>query len=502
MSAPAPKRPKRVVIAGGGTAGWVAATALVRQLGELVQVTLVESDAIGAIGVGESTVPTARAFHEFLKIDERAFMSATLATFKLGISFEGWGREGDRYIHSFGTMPLRTWTADFQHFWLEARSRGEAADIGAYYLEHEAARLHKMDLSSQPKLSYSYQLDATLYSRFLRRIAENDGCVRREGKIAGVDRHPESGDIAALVMEDGTRIAGDLFLDCTGFRSMLVGQELETPFEDWLHWLPCDSAWATQLENRGDYHPYTRCITHGAGWEWRIPLQHRMGSGFVFSSEHLDAEEGKAQFLDSLGEAPLRDPRLVRFRAGRRRDPWVRNCVAIGLADGFVEPLESTAIHLIMIGVTRLLQLFPFGEDMEGQRTRYNEMARSEIERIRDFVILHFHLTERDDTRFWNYVRTMSVPDSLRERIEAFAEGAIAWQSVEEIFRVDSWIQVCLGQRLTPKSWHRLGALLPEGRLKRELEEVRLRIERAVQAMPTHQQFVERYAPGAAAPTA
>ena len=489
--------PARVVVAGGGTAGWITATALARQLGSLVQVTLVESEEIGTIGVGESSVPTAHSFHEYLKIDQRAFMSASRATFKLGISFENWARDGDRYIHSFGTMPLRTWTTDFQHFWLEARARGEADEIGAYYLEHEAARLHKMDLASRPRPNYAYHLDASLYARFLRRIAENDGCVRREGKIASVERNGENGDIAALVMEDGERIEGDLFVDCTGFRSVLLGQTLETPFEDWLHWLPNDSAWATQSEAVEPPYPYTRSIAHGAGWQWRIPLQHRMGAGFVFSSGHLDADKARSQFLDELEGAPLRDPHQIRFRAGRRRNAWVGNCVGSGLASNFVEPLESTTIHLIMIAVTRLIQLFPFGKDWEAQRRRFNQLAQSEIERIRDFIILHYKLTERDDTSFWNYCRTMDIPDSLRERIEAFAESALAWQSVEEIFRADSWIQVCLGQRLTPRSWHRLGALMSDGRLKQSLEEIHTRVAATVERMPTHQQFLERYCPAA-----
>jgi len=486
-------KPMRVVVAGGGTAGWITATALVRQLGSLVKVTLVESEEIGTIGVGESSVPTARAFHEFLKIDQQAFMTASRAAFKLGISFENWGRQGDRYIHSFGTMPLRTWTTEFQHFWLEAGAKGEAADIGAYYLEHEAARLHRMDLAGDPPLNYAFHLDATLYARFLRRIAENDGCVRREGKIATVERDGESGNITALAMEDGGRVEGDLFIDCTGFRSVLLGQTLETSFEDWLHWLPNDSAWATQAESVEAAYPYTRSIAHGAGWQWRIPLQHRMGAGFVFSSDHLDIDTARTQFLDSLEGKPLRDPHLIRFRAGRRQNSWVGNCVGIGLASNFVEPLESTTIHLIMIAVTRLMQLFPFGDDWEPQRRRFNEMGRTEIERIRDFIILHYHLTERDDTSFWNYVRTMSVPDSLRERIEIFAEGAVAWQSVEEIFRIDSWIQVCLGQRLNPKSWHRLGALMAPGRLRDTLADIKARIDQRVASMPSHQDFINRY---------
>ena len=486
-------KPVHVVVAGGGTAGWVAATALVRQLGSLVKVTLVESEEIGTIGVGESTVPTARAFHEFLKIDQQAFMRASRASFKLGISFENWAREGDRYIHSFGAMPLRTWVADFQHFWLEARARGEAADIGAYYLEHEAARLHRMDLSGDPKLNYAFHVDASLYARFLRRIAENDGCVRKEGKIARVERHGENGHIAALVMEDGERIAGDFFIDCTGFRSVLLGQTLETPFEDWLHWLPNDSAWATQMKSVAPAYPYTRAIAHGAGWQWRIPLQHRMGAGFVFSSDHLNADTALANFHASMEGKPLRDPFLIRFRAGRRKSAWVGNTVGIGLAGGFVEPLESTTIHLIMIAVTRLLQLFPFGQDWESQRRRFNEMAQTELERIRDFIVLHYHLTERDDTSFWRHVRTMSIPDSLRERMEIFAESAMAWQSTEEIFRVDSWLQVMLGQRLTPKSWHRLGALMAPGRLRDTLAGIKAQVDRRVASMPSHQTFIDDY---------
>jgi tryptophan halogenase len=493
MTTPAPVR---VVVAGGGTAGWVTATALARQLGRLVEVTLVESEEIGTIGVGESTIPTARSFHEFLKIDQQAFMTASRATFKLAISFENWARQGDRYLHSFGTMPLKTWVADLQHFWLEARARGEAGEIGEYYLEHEAARLHRMDLGGEPRLNYAYHVDASLYARFLRRIAETDGAKRVEGKIARVERDGESGDIVALVMEDGSRVEGDLFVDCTGFRSLLLGQAMETPFEDWLHWLPNDSAWATQSESVEPAFPYTRAIAHGAGWQWRIPLQHRMGAGFVFSSAHLDADRALEQFRASLEGKPLRDPFLIRFRAGRRDKAWVGNCVGIGLAGGFVEPLESTTIHLIMIAVTRLIQLFPFGGDCAARRAQFNALAQNEVERVRDFIVLHYHLTERDDTSFWNHVRSMDIPDTLRERMACFAEAAQAWQSTSEIFRVDSWIQVMLGQRLQPASWNRMAALMSEGRLKQTLAELGARVARRVEVMPSHQAFLDGYCSG------
>jgi len=492
MTAPAPVR---VVVAGGGTAGWIAATALARQLGRLVDVTLVESEEIGTIGVGESTIPTARAFHDLLKIDQRAFMQASQASFKLGISFEGWARAGDRYIHSFGTAPLRTWVADFQHFWLEANARGEAGPIGEYYLEHEAARGHCFTLEGEPALNYAYHLDAGLYARFLRQIAENDGVTRREGKIGSVELHGETGDIAALVMEDGSRIEGDLFVDCTGFRALLVGQALGTGFEDWSDWLPTNAAWAAPTESVGEPHPYTRAIAHPEGWRWRIPLQHRMGNGLVFCTGHTEPEAALEQFTGALEGKLLRDPFLVRFKTGRRQKAWVRNCVALGLSSGFIEPLESTAIHLIMIAATRLIQLFPFGPDCSAQRERFNEMAESEIAQVRDFVILHYHLTERDDSELWRYLRAMDIPDTLRERMESFAQAAHAWQATNEIFRVDSWVQVMLGQRLQPRAWHRIGALMSEGRLKRTLADLGGGIAKTVDAMPRHGDFLDRYCP-------
>jgi tryptophan halogenase len=353
-----------------------------------------------------------------------------------------------------------------------------------------------MDLGGEPRLNYAYHVDASLYARFLRQIAETDGARRVEGKIARVERDGESGDIAALVMEDGRRIEGDLFVDCTGFRSLLLGQTMETPFEDWLHWLPNDSAWATQSESVEPAYPYTRAIAHGAGWQWRIPLQHRMGAGFVFSSAHLEADKALDQFRASLEGKPLRDPFLIRFRAGRRDKAWVGNCVGIGLAGGFVEPLESTTIHLIMIAVTRLIQLFPFGGDHAARRAQFNALAQNEVERVRDFIVLHYHLTERHDTSFWNHVRTMDIPDTLRERMTCFAEGAQAWQSTSEIFRVDSWIQVMLGQRLQPASWSRMGALMSEGRLKQTRAELGAGVARRVEGMPSHQAFLDGYCSG------
>ncbi|QIK77749.1 tryptophan 7-halogenase [Sphingomonas piscis] len=486
-------RVKRVVIAGGGTAGWVAAFGLVRQLGPLLDITLIESDEIGTVGVGESTIPTAHTFHKYMGIDERAFMSATNSTFKLGISFENWAHDGDRYIHSFGTLGRGTWLADFHHFWLQARAQGFAADIGDYCLEHQAAAAEKFAIGEQASVNYAYHLDATPYGQYLRTLAEARGVKRVEGKIRSVQQHAASGDIEALELESGERIEGDLFIDCTGFRGLLIEQTLKAGFEDWDHWLPTDSALPVQTESVGAPRPYTRAVAHRAGWRWQIPLQHRVGNGLVFSSAHMSEEEARALFATELEGTPLFEPRLIRFKAGRRRKSWVKNCIALGLSSGFVEPLESTSIHLIMIAVTRLLQMFPFGGVTPDVRDRFNHMADREIIGIRDFIILHYHATERDDSEFWRYVRTMDVPDTLKERMELFREHAHAYQDSHDLFRVDSWVQVLLGQRIEPQCWHQVARTMSDDQLKGALGALQSNIAKAVQAMPQHGTFLPRY---------
>ena len=488
MSEPAPVR---VVIAGGGTAGWIAAAAIARQLGRLVQVTLVESDAIGTVGVGEATIPTARSFHQLLRIDEAAFMRATGATFKLGISFENWGSEGERYLHSFGTVPMKTWVAEFQHFWLEAQARGFAEPVGAYCLEHEAALAGRVSREGEGATNYAYHLDAGRYAAFLRQIAETEGAARIEGRIAAVQR-AENGDIASLALEDGQRVEGDLFIDCTGFRALLIEGELEAGFEDWSHWLPMDGAFAMQTRLEGDPVPYTRAIAHAAGWQWRIPLQHRMGNGCVFTSAHMQADEARELLLRTTTGKALTEPRLVRFTTGKRRRVWDRNVVALGLSSGFVEPLESTSIHLFMAGVTKLIQQFPFGPASEVQRARYNRMADAEIDRVRDFVILHYKLNQRPEP-FWQGMAALDVPDTLAERIALFAEQAEAWQAADDLFRVDSWMQVMLGQNLRPASWHRLARLVSDEKLRGNLMGLRQRVQTRLAAMPSHQSTIDTF---------
>jgi tryptophan halogenase len=423
-------------------------------------------------------------------VDEREFVSATKSTFKLGISFENWGGSGDRYIHSFGTLGRGTWTADFHHFWLEARSRGGAREIGEYCLEHQAAAEGKFATSPGSTLNYAYHLDATAYGQYLRGLAEKLGVRRIEGKIDEVVQNSESGDIETLRLDNGTCVEGDLFIDCTGFRGLLIEQTLKAGFEDWTKWLPTDSALPVQTESVGPPRPFTRAIAHQAGWRWMIPLQHRVGNGLVFASAFMDEESARSILAEGLEGAALVEPRLIRFKAGRRRKSWVNNCVAIGLSSGFIEPLESTSIHLIMIAVTRLLQNFPFGGISAALRDRFNFQADREIVGIRDFIILHYHATERDDSEFWRHCRNMEIPDSLAERIELFRSQAHAYQDSHDLFRVDSWVQVLLGQRIAPAGHHLVARLMPEARLQEALKTLHENIDRAVQKMPAHGDFL------------
>ena len=486
---------KRVVIAGGGTAGWTVAAALVKNLGPLLAITLVESDAIGTVGVGESTIPTARRFHELIGLDEQAFVRATGASFKLGIAFEDWARVGDRYFHSFGVTGPSTWMADFQHMWLEAREQGFAGELGDYCLELQAAKEGKFQGGRGSPLNYAYHLDATAYGQFLRGIAEPQGVRRVEGKIAEVKVAPDSGFIEALVLESGETVEGDLFIDCTGFRGLLIEGTLATGWDDWSHWLPTDSALAVQTEAVGPARPYTRAVAHRAGWQWQIPLQHRVGNGLVYCSRFMSDDEAQALLAERVEGPMLTEPRLIRFKAGSRRKEWHKNCVAIGLASGFVEPLESTSIHLIMIAVTRLMQLFPFGGVNEAVAERYNDVARREIEGIRDFIILHYYLNERDEP-FWQECRSLDIPASLAERIALFREGANAYQAADELFRTDSWVQVMLGQRLTPRSHHAMGQLMPPEQLRTALAGAAEKVRQAVARLPAHQAFLDSVSAG------
>lgn len=485
---------KKVVIAGGGTAGWVAAAALSKRLKGLIDVVLIESEEIGTVGVGESTVPPVQLFHNLLGIDEQDFMKATDATFKLAISFENWGQTGDQYFHPFGVTGKGSFLTDFQHYYLHGLSQGVDAPFGDYCYELQAAKLHKFGKTEKSVINYAYHLDAGRYARFLRKFSEDLGAVRIEGKIAQVQQHV-NGDIRSLVLESGQEITGDLFIDCTGFRALLIEQTLKTGYDRWDHWLPCNKAVVVQTEPGPTMHPYTRAIAHDSGWQWKIPLQHRTGNGLVYASDYLSDEKAKQRLLDGLEAPALFEPRVLSYQTGRRKKLWNKNCVAIGLSSGFIEPLESTSIFLFMSGIIRLLRLFPFNGVTPALTEEYNQQSITEVEKIRDFIILHYHQTERTDSPFWDYCRTMTIPDTLAHRMELFKESAHAFQTGDEMFRLESWSHVMLGQRLQPDSYHKLVAGLGQGELSRHLQSIRETINGAVDRLPSHRDFLRQYCP-------
>jgi tryptophan 7-halogenase len=483
---------KKVVIAGGGTAGWVAAMALSKQFGELLDITLIESEEIGTVGVGESTVPPIVAFHRLLGIDEREFMRECAATFKVAIWFENWGKLGSWYLHPFGRYGESTWMADFYHFWLHARAQGHKAPIGEYCYEWLAAVKNRFALRENPRVNYAYHFDAALYARYMRKHAEKRGVKRAEGKIKHVRTREDNGFVEALELEDGRVIAGDLFIDCTGFRALLIEGALKTGYEDWSNYLPCDTAVAFQTIVDTEPQPYTACYAHTAGWRWNIPVQHRVGNGVVFSSRHMSADEARHRLVTESGGRPVKDPWLIRIKAGRRAKAWNKNVIALGLAGGFIEPLESTSIHLITTGVARLLKLFPFGGVTQPVADHYNELSQYEIERIRDFVCMHYHYNQREDSPFWKECREMQIPESLRERVELFRQGAHAYSKDGELFTVDSWISVLMGQDIEPETYHHF-AKLDERSLRDFLRKHHAKVAEVVNALPHHPDFVRQY---------
>ena len=484
----------RVVIAGGGTAGWLAAAILTRQLAPLVDVTLVESEEIGTVGVGESTIPTVRAFHALIGLDEAEFMAATGATFKLGISFENWARAGDRYIHSFGDLGRSTWMGDFHHFFLEGRGQGMAGEIGDYSLEHRAAAEGRFATGGEPPLNYAYHFDAGRYARYLRSRCEAAGLTRVEGRIERVERDGRSGHIAALHLSGGRRVAGDLFLDCTGFRALLIEQALHVGYDDWTHWLPCDAAIAVQTESVRPPVPFTRAMAHDAGWQWRIPLQHRVGNGIVYCSRYLSQDAALDRLLGNVEGAVLTEPNRLRFVTGARRKQWHRNCIAIGLAGGFMEPLESTSIHLIQRAILRLIRLLPpAGAISAHDIAEFNDQQLTDMDQIRDFLILHYKVTERRDSPFWRQCAAMDIPDSLAQKIGLFRETGRVFRRNDELFAENSWIQVMLGQGIVPQTHHPIAAKLPDDELARFLGGLRQGVATTVRGLPAHADYVARY---------
>ncbi len=491
----------RVVVVGGGTAGWMTAAALSSLVPGAASVHLVESADIGIVGVGEATLPHLRAFVQRLGIDEAAFMAATQATFKLGIEFRDFGAIGDSYIHPFGSYGRPLAGVGFHHYWLRRHSAGAAADIGAYSTGVAAAAARRFthpgedssDLANA--YGYAYQFDATQFAPFLRAHAEARGAVRTEGTVTQVERDPGSGHVTAIVLADGSRIEGDLFVDCSGFRALLIGGTMDEAWEDWSHWLPCDRAVAAPCASPdGGIEPFTRATAMPAGWRWRIPLTHRVGNGYVYSSAHLSDGEATEALLASLESAPLAEPRLLRFRAGRRRRSWVGNVLSVGLASGFLEPLESTSIYLVQMAITQLIEHFPDAAVADADRDGFNALVDAEYDRIRDFLILHYHATTRDDSPFWDHVRTMTVPDSLADKMELWRRTAQVSRYSHGLFLEPSWIAVYLGQGIVPDGWDPRADLPDAAALDRALAGLHGGIAQAVAAMPDHAAYLAQAA--------
>ncbi len=490
---------RNIVIVGGGTAGWMTAAALSRFLERGWTISLIESDEIGTVGVGEATIPMIRNFNQALGIDEAEFIKATNGTYKLGIAFEGWGGFDDRYIHGFGLVGRSLGLIPFQHYWLRARSLGRAGPLWDYIFNAVAAdagrfaHVQRSPDSTLPPMPYAYHFDASLYAAYLRRYAEARGVIRHEGKIVKVLQNSDSGDVDAVQLANSKTVSSNLFVDCSGFRGLLIEETLSTGFEDWSHWLPCDRAVAAPCKSVRPLSPFTRSIAQSAGWRWRIPLQHRTGNGYVFSSAHLSEEAATEDLLAALDGELLADPRILKFTAGRRRKFWNNNVVAIGLASGFIEPLESTSIHLVQTAINRLLDFLPAGTVNAADRDNYNRLSVHEMERIRDFIILHYNANGRHGEPMWDGLREMALPESLASRIEMFRSSGRIVRDGDELFDVPGWVQVLIGQGIVPGGWHPLADQLTDEQLDIFIATVSDICRRDVARMPLHEDFIARY---------
>lgn len=482
-----------MVVAGGGTAGWMAAASLAKLLGKTLDITLIESDEIPTVGVGEATIPTLLTLHKLLDINEQEFMAEVNATFKLGISFENWRDLNKDYIHSFGFTGKDCWAAGFQHFWLKGQRMGIAKDFGEYCGELVAAKQDKFAIVPKNMLNYAYHIDAGLYAKYLRKLAEKHGAKRVEGKIVEVSQNNETGFIEKLTLVSGKEVEGDLFIDCSGFRGLLIEQTLHAGYDDWSHWLPMNSAVAMQTEITSDPIPYTRAIARDAGWQWRIPLQSRMGNGLVFCDRYMSDNQAIQTLVDNVEGERINDPRVLKFKTGMRRKHWNKNCIAMGLSSGFIEPLESTSIHLIQRSVTRLMQMFPYDGIREPDINEFNKQMEFEILNIRDFIVLHYHVTDRQDTPFWRFCRSMDVPDSLQHRIELFKQTGRVFQVPTELFGENSWTQVMLGQGLMPEQYHPIVNMMSDEELNNFLSGIDQTVTNLVGQLPSHKDFINHY---------
>ncbi len=491
---------KEIVIVGGGTAGWMAASALSIMLKNPgIRIRLVESEQIGTVGVGEATIPHIRYFNQLLNLNEADFLRKTNATFKVGIEFVNWGQVGDRYFHSFSPYGVNMEGVHFHHFWLRHAMNEGAAPIDEYNLHCLASKLNKFthpkpELRGSPlsSIEYAFQFDAALYAKYMRGVAESRGVQRVEGKIVDVKQRAEDGFIESVILESGEEVAGQLFIDCSGFRGLLIEQALETGYDNWSHYLPCNRAVAQGCETDGPPIPYTRATAHEAGWQWRIPLQNRIGNGHVYCADYISDDEAYAKLKTGLDGSPIGDPKFLRFTTGVRKQSWNKNVVALGLSAGFLEPLESTSIHLIQTAVARLLTNFPDTLFNQHDIDYYNRKTRLEFEQVRDFLILHYCATQRDDSPFWNYVRTMDLPVSLQERIEIYRENGRLYRDNNELFSENSWFAVFEGQNIRPKRYHPVIDFMSDEMLDRRMSEVRRTMHKCLDAFEDHTTYLNK----------
>lgn len=491
---------KQFVIVGGGSAGWMTAAALSSLLDPKdVSITLVESDQIGIIGVGEATIPDIINFNALLGIREDEFMKATQATFKLGIEFVDWGRQGDVYIHPFSRHGADMHGISFHQYWLRSLADGNGRPIQDYSMCAVAAKQNKFVLpdpnprSVLSQIRYAYHFDATFYAAYLRKYAEARGVRRVEGKVEQVLQAPDTGNITGLKLENGNSVSGEFFFDCTGFAALLFEKTLDVPYVDWSHWLPCNSVQAVACRHAGPLTPYTRSTAKTAGWQWRIPTQHRTGNGHIYSREFMSDDDAVSILLQGLDGEMMGSPRTIRFTPGRRETFWSKNCIAIGLSAGFLEPLESTSLYLIQEGISKFISLFPYASLPDAIRDEYNRQTRTKFEQVRDFIILHYFATERDDSPFWNYCRNMSIPDSLKNKIALFREGGRVFRYSDELFSEPSWVAVFLGQHITPKACDPIVSTLPLDEVKDSLDSMHAAMTNAAAKMPSHNDFIRQY---------
>ena len=497
---------KKILIVGGGSAGWMAAALFSRLFRGLYDITLIESEAIGTVGVGEATIPAIKTFNALIGLDEADFMRRTQASFNLGVQFIDWDRIGSSYIHGFGVIGRDLEWLRCHQYWLKMRAAGRASDVAAYSI-NTAAALQNRFMRADPQrngsplgpIAHAFHFAAGLYAKYLRGLSEAAGVRRREGKIASVQLRPDDGFVQSVTMEDGAVEAADLFIDCSGFRGLIIEEAMKTGYEDWTHWLPCDRALAVPCARTEPFTPYTRATARPAGWHWRIPLQHRTGNGHVYSSRYMDEAEAERILLSNLDGEQLAEPNRIRFVAGKRRQVWNKNCVAAGLASGFLEPLESTSLHLIQSVLTRLVRLMPDGGFDPTTIAEFNRQMDFEYERIRDFVILHYKATYRDDTPFWRDCRDMAVPDTLQRKMDLFRANGRVFREDDELFTEESWIQVFLGQGVIPAGYDPLVDVTPEAEIERFLNDVETVIGKCVAVMPSHADYVARVCSAVAA---